>query len=117
MHKFDGNAKKIVNAALKDKTVKFGVEAPSLEASLGQILLSQNYRAVTGKAPDIEGLTVEHLQYCHPSVVVLLAKLFQRIMTSGCVPTGFKYSYIVPIPTVRDGRSKAMKCDDFLIEV
>ena len=66
-----------------------------------------------GKAPDIEGLTAEHLQYCHPSVVVLLAKLFQRIMTSGCVPTGFKYSYIVPIPKVKDGRSKAMKCDDF----
>ena len=34
-------------------------------------------------------------------------------MTSGCVPTGFKYSYIVPIPKVKDGHSKAMKCDDF----
>jgi len=39
-----------------------------------------------GIAPDIEGLTAEHLQYCHPSVVVLLAKLFQRIL--GAFPLG-----------------------------
>ena len=30
-----------------------------------------------GKAPDIVGLTVEHIHYSHPSVILLLAKLFQ----------------------------------------
>jgi len=34
-----------------------------------------------GKAPDIVGLTGEHLQFCHCSVLVLLTKLFQL---SGC---------------------------------
>ena len=85
-------------------------DAYKIDTELVSSVISQLQR---GKAPDIEGLTAEHLQYCHPSVVVLLAKLFQRIMTSGCVPTGFKYSYIVPIPKVKDGCSKAMKCDDF----
>ena len=51
-----------------------------------------------GKAPDIVGLTGEHLQFCHPSVLVLLTKLFQLLMLSDCVPSGFKHrpSYIVP---------------------
>ena len=66
-----------------------------------------------GKAPDITGLTGEHLQFSHPSVIVLLAKLFQLIILSGCVPNGFKHSYIVPIPKVKDTRTKALTCDDF----
>ena len=32
-----------------------------------------------GKAPDIVDLTGEHLQFCHPSVLVLLTKLFQLL--------------------------------------
>jgi len=39
-----------------------------------------------GKAPDIVGLTGEHLQYCHPSILVLLTKLFQLIIRSSCIP-------------------------------
>jgi len=66
-----------------------------------------------GKAPDIVGLTGEHLQYCHPSVLVLLTKLFQLIILSGCVPNGFKHSYIVPVPKVKDTRTKALTCNDF----
>jgi len=44
-----------------------------------------------GKAPHIVGLTGEHLQLCHPLVLVLLNKLFQLIMLSGCVFSGFKH--------------------------
>jgi len=51
--------------------------------------------------------------YCHPSVSVMMAKLFQTILVSGVVPDGFKHSYIVPVPKVKDCRSKAMHCDDF----
>jgi len=43
-----------------------------------------------GKAPDIVGLTAEHLQYSHPSSVVILSKLFQLIMLCGRVSSGFK---------------------------
>jgi len=53
------------------------------------------------------GLTGEHLRFCHPSVLVLLTKLFQLLMLSDCVPSGFKHrpSYIVPIPKVKDTRT------------
>ena len=68
-----------------------------------------------GKAPDIVGLTLttKHLQYSHPSAVVMLSKLFQLIMLCGRVPSGFKESYLVPIPKVKDTRTKALTCDDF----
>jgi len=66
-----------------------------------------------GKAPDIVGLTGEHLQLCHPSVLVLLTKLFQLIMLSGSVPSGFKHSYIVSIPKIKDTRTKALTLNDF----
>ena len=67
-----------------------------------------------GKAPDIVGLTAEHLQYCHPSILVLLTKLFQLIILSGCLPNGFNHSYIVPISKkVKDIRTKALARNDF----
>ena len=34
-------------------------------------------------------------------------------MASGCVPSGFKDSYIVPIPKAKNTRTKALTCDDF----
>ena len=36
------------------------------------------------------GLTREHLQFCHPSVLILLTKLFQLIVRSGCIPSRFR---------------------------
>ena len=66
-----------------------------------------------GKAADIDGLTAEHLQYGHPVVSVLLAKLFALIALSRCFPAGFKRSYIVPIPKTNDCKSKALNCEDF----
>jgi len=66
-----------------------------------------------GKAPGIDGLSIEHLSYSHPALPVLISKLFNLIFACGYVPSGFKQSYIVPIPKIRDCRTKAMKYDDF----
>ena len=66
-----------------------------------------------GKAADIDGLTAEHLLFSHPILPVLLSKLFQLIISSRYIPSGFKYSYIVPIPKPKDCHNKVMKCDDF----
>ena len=66
-----------------------------------------------GKAPDIAGLTSEHLVYSHPSVSVVLCKLFKLIMQRRHVPVGFRLSYIVPIPKIKDTRTKSMSCNDF----
>ena len=37
----------------------------------------------------------------------------QRILTLYSVPSGFKVSYLVPIPKLKDTRTKALTCDDF----
>jgi len=57
-----------------------------------------------GKAADIDGLTVEHLQHSHPVVSVLLSKLFRLILPTRHIPSGFKRSYVVLIPKIKDYR-------------
>jgi len=66
-----------------------------------------------GKAPDIEGLTAEHIFFSHPALPVVLSRFFQLILQTLYIPSGFKSSYIVPIPKPKDFRSKALKCDHF----
>ena len=66
-----------------------------------------------GKAVDAAGLTAEHLIYSHPSISVVLSKLFRLIMLNRHVPAGFRYSYIVPVPKLKDCRTKFVTCDDF----
>ena len=50
-----------------------------------------------GKAAGLDDLTVEHLQFSHPAVFAILAKLFNLLMQCGCVPNDFSRSYTVPI--------------------
>ena len=66
-----------------------------------------------GKAPGIDSLSVEHLFYSHPAFPVALSKMFNLIFASGYVPSGFKQSYIVPIPKIKNCRTTAMTYDDF----
>ena len=65
-----------------------------------------------GKAGGLDGLTSEHLKYCHPAIVVILYKLFNLFVLLGHVPAAFGASYIVPIPKC-DGRSGVLSFDDF----
>ena len=44
-----------------------------------------------GKAMNIDGLTAEHLQYCHSVLPVLLKKLFHLMISCSFVPDGFRY--------------------------
>jgi len=66
-----------------------------------------------GKAVGFDGLAAEHLLFAHPVLCVLLAKLFQLMMSCGYVPNGFRYSYVVPLPKPKECFSKSLKCDDF----
>ena len=66
-----------------------------------------------GKAPDIEGLTAEHIIFSHPALPVVLSRFFQLISQTLYIASGFKSSYIVSIPKPKDFRSKALKCDHF----
>jgi len=66
-----------------------------------------------GKAPDIVGLTAEHLLNSHLSLFVILCKLFKLIISHKYVPAGFRSSYIVPVPKVKECRSRSITYDDF----
>jgi len=46
-------------------------------------------------------------------IAVVLSKLFQLIMLHGHVPSGFWHSYIVPVPKIKDCRTKSVACDEF----
>ena len=70
-------------------------------------------RLKRGKASDLYGLSTEHLVYAHPILPCILAKVFNLILSYGYVPTHFNNSYTVPIPKVKDPRSKALTVDDF----
>jgi len=47
-----------------------------------------------GKAQDIDGLCVEHLYFCHPVILVILAKVFQDF---AC----FRWIQIFPFPNLK----------------
>ena len=52
-----------------------------------------------GKAPDIDGLTSEHILFGHPILPEIISKLFRLILNIKFIPTGFKRSYIYsPFP-------------------
>lgn len=67
----------------------------------------------TGKAADIDSLTAEHLQHCHPIISCVLYKLFNLMLCTGYVPRRFGFSYTVPVPKIKDVRSAALTVDDF----
>ena len=48
-----------------------------------------------GKAAGLDELSVKHLIYCHPVVVILLCKLFIFFVSSGHIPASFAASYTV----------------------
>ena len=85
-------------------------EEHEIDTELVSSILS---RLHCGKAPDVVGLTAEHLVNSHPSISVVLCKLFKIIMNCRCVPSGFKHGYLVPIPKMRYLRGKSLSCDDF----
>jgi len=66
-----------------------------------------------GKAADIDGLTCEHLLQSHSILQVIISQLFKLILSTQYIPCGFKRSYIVPLPKLKDTHTKAMTCDDF----
>jgi len=65
-----------------------------------------------GKAAGLDSLTAEHVQHSHPIVRCILVKLFNVMLTAGCVPISFGCSYTVPLIKVA-GHAKALSCNDF----
>lgn len=66
-----------------------------------------------GKACGLDTLSVEHLQHSHPALVCILCRLFNWMMVTAYVPTGFCESYTVPLPKDRCSFSIDHKCSEF----
>ena len=60
------------------------------------------FKLKRGKAAGLDNITAEHLQYSHPILPCLVAKLFYLMFEFSYVPMSFGYSYIVPIPKLKD---------------
>jgi hypothetical protein len=66
-----------------------------------------------GKACGLDLLCAEHLQYAHPSVVVILTKLFNLLLVCEHVPYSFCSSYIVPLPKCSSAHGATLQCSDY----
>ena len=51
-----------------------------------------------GKAAGINNLTVEHIKYIHPIIIILLTKLFNLMLYFDYVPDAFGIGLTVPVP-------------------
>ena len=67
-----------------------------------------------GKAAGLDGLSAEHLLHCHPALNSLLYRLFNLMVESNYVPSGFGLSYTIPLPkNTASSFSKSLSTDDF----
>ena len=64
------------------------------DAELVESIICKMHR---GKAADIDGITVEHVYYCHSLLPCVLANFFNLMISAGKVPVKFGQSYTVPI--------------------
>lgn len=106
-------------SALKDKYVKMRPNYSGLpfddEFLFDVELVDRSIRSLSkGKAAGLDGLTSEHLHNCHPSLFVLLYKLFNFMIKFGHVPEGFGLSYTIPLPKSNYSvLNKSLSVDDF----
>lgn len=66
-----------------------------------------------GKAAGPDNLTADHLIHSHPILSSILTKLFNLMLLCSHVPESFGLSYTIPIPKIKDCRTKSMTTDDF----
>ena len=98
-------AESLCNALLHDNYFGFPLEDyGTFDTELGSKII---FYLKCGKAADINGLTAEHLLQAHPSLTVILSKLFRLCVLCKHVPASFGHSYIVPLPKIRTALRKA----------
>jgi hypothetical protein len=51
-----------------------------------------------GKTPGSDNLSVEHLHYCHPCIIIAISHLFKVFGLLGFVPDAFGLGVVIPIP-------------------
>lgn len=59
-----------------------------------------------------DNIAIEHFKFAHPSLIIILAKLFNICLALGVVPSDFCLGIITPIPKFK-GHKKNVTADDF----
>ena len=85
----DQRAAALYNEYLSRPENYYGYPFPSDSTFDAKLVCKVMLDLKCGKAPDINGLTVEHLFRSYPILPVILSKLFQLILLHKLVPTGF----------------------------
>ena len=65
-----------------------------------------------GKACGADLICAEHIQFSHPTVILILSRLFNLMCFAGHVPYTFKMSYIVPL-LKNNATGRSLNCTDF----
>lgn len=64
------------------------------------------------KAAGFDHITIEHIIYAHPSIVIILARLFEIMIFKGMVPDDFGVGVTTPIPKFK-GNKNNISADDY----
>ena len=64
------------------------------------------------KAPGFDGITIEHIKYAHPSLIIVITTLFNILLKLELVPDNFGVGLTTPIPKYK-GNKKDINADDF----
>ena len=64
------------------------------------------------KAAGFDHITIEHIIYAHPSIVIILSSLFVFMIFKGMVPDDFGVGVTTPIPKFK-GNKKNISADDY----
>ena len=64
------------------------------------------------KTPGFDKITIEHITYAHPSVIIILTRLFNIMMNTELVPDDFGIGIATPIPKFK-GNKKNVSSDDY----
>ena len=66
----------------------------------------------SNKAPGFDQITIEHIAFAHPSVIIILTRLFNIMINTGFVPDDFGIGVTTPIPKFK-GNKKNVTSDDY----
>ena len=71
------------------------------------------FKLKRGKAAGLNLVSNEHIVHSHPSLVGILARVFNWILICSHVPDLFYHSYTIPIPKEKDNVHSKLTCNDF----
>jgi hypothetical protein len=97
----------------KAEIVNFSEHAQHMQISVQDVNEAINKKQAN-KVSGFDKITIEHINYAHPSVIIILTRLFIIMIKTGFVPDDFGTGITTPIPKFK-GNKKNVTSDDFTV--